>query len=143
MSSPSPLLTVGGVPAVQVENQPVVSLALIVNAILNLLSTVVTTVAFTSANLSISSRVLAVDINVTAVSGTTPSMTFMVDRLGADGNWYNVWTSAAITSAGAVSTDIGPGCTIPKVPTGTIRLRTSIPTGTTPSFTFTASIVGE
>jgi hypothetical protein len=85
---------------------------------------------------------LAVDINVSTVTGTTPSCTFVVERQGADGNWYAIWTSSAVTAAGSTSTSIGPGCATDQVFTSNIRLRWTI-TGTTPSFTFSASIIGK
>lgn len=85
---------------------------------------------------------LAADVNITAVSGSTPSMTLYVDRLGIDGNWYNIWTSAAQTAAGVVSVSIGPGCTVTHVFGTAARLRWAI-TGGTPSFTFSGSIVGK
>ena len=84
---------------------------------------------------------LAVDVSVTAVSGTTPSMLLYVERQGADGNWYPIWTSSAITAIGLTSTSIGSGLATPAALGSTIRLRWAI-TGTTPSFTFSASIVG-
>lgn len=85
---------------------------------------------------------LAVDVNVTAVSGTTPSMTLSVQRKGADGVYYPLWTSAAITAVGVTSTDIGPGLTVAKSIAGLVRLVWTI-TGTTPSFTFSASIIAK
>jgi hypothetical protein len=85
---------------------------------------------------------LAVDINVTAVSGTTPSMTLYVERQGADGNWYPIWTSSAITATGQTTTSVGPGCATTAVVTSILRFRAAI-TGTTPSFTMSASIIGR
>ncbi len=101
------------------------------------------TASGSTAFLNVSSfRELAVDINVTAVSGTVPSCTFKVDRLGADGIWYNVWTSAAITAAGTASTSVGPGLATSASFGDVVRLTWTI-SGTTPSFTFSASIVGD
>lgn len=91
---------------------------------------------------TVDATTLAVDVNVSAATGTTPSMTLNVDRLGADGNWYSVWASSAITTAGVTSASIGPGCAVAAVLTGTVRLRWTI-TGTTPSFTFSASVVAR
>lgn len=85
---------------------------------------------------------IAVDVNVSTVSGSTPSMTLYLERLGADGVWYEAWSSSAITAAGQTSTSIGPGCATAQVLTGSIRLRWAI-TGTSPSFTFSASIVSN
>lgn len=53
---------------------------------------------------------LAVDVSVTAFTGgTSPTITFFVNRLGGDGLWYQVWTSGAISSAKSLSASIGPG----------------------------------
>ena len=87
-------------------------------------------------------EMLAVDANVTAASGTSPTLTFYLERQGSDGVWYQVWASSAITAAGTASTSVGPGCTVGAVLTGMVRLRWVI-AGTTPSFTFSASMVGR
>ena len=96
-----------------------------------------------TANLSVSQyHELAVGVNITAVTGTSPSMTLNVDTLGADGIWYTIYTSSAQTAAGAVVTSIGAGLATNQSFGQTIRLRWTI-TGTTPSFTFSASILGK
>lgn len=88
-------------------------------------------------------RELAVDINISAVSGTSPSATFFVDRKGADGIYYNIYSSGAKTTTGTVSTSIGAGGAATNSAFGNvIRFRWTI-TGTTPSFTFSASIIGK
>jgi hypothetical protein len=86
---------------------------------------------------------LAVDINITAVSGTTPSITFFVDRIGADGNWYQLAPAAfpAQTAVGTLSVSLGPGDTGAAM-TQQIRFRWVV-SGTGPSFTFSASIIGH
>lgn len=85
---------------------------------------------------------LAVDIGVTAASGTSPSIAFFLERQGADANWYAVWSPTALTAAGTISTSIGPGCSTAEILTNTVRLRWEI-SGTSPSFTFSASIWGR
>ena len=85
---------------------------------------------------------LAFDFNVTAVSGTTPSMTVYIDRKGADGTYYPIYTSAAITATGVTSVSVGPGLPNNAAIGNTIRMRWAI-TGTTPSFTFSASILAK
>lgn len=53
---------------------------------------------------------LAVDVNVTAFTGgTSPSVTFFINRLAGDGLWYPVWNSGAISTVKSVSASIGPG----------------------------------
>lgn len=73
--------------------------------------------------------VLRMQINVTAVSGTTPSMTLFVEDTLDGTNWNIVDTSAAITATGVVVRNI----TTPFA--DRIRIRWAI-TGTTPSLTF-------
>lgn len=96
-----------------------------------------------SGDLSVSSLTrLAVDFNVSAVSGTVPSCTFSVERKGSDGIYYPVFTSSAVTAAGVVSASIGSGLTTAAAFGSTIRLKWAI-TGTAPSFSFSYSVVGK
>lgn len=54
----------------------------------------------------------ALDITLTSFTGgTSPSITFFLDRLGADGVWYNIFASAAETAAVTYSVDISPNVT--------------------------------
>jgi len=86
---------------------------------------------------------LWIDIDVTATSGTnTPTLIPSWERLGEDGIYYPVWTGTGITGTGQTSIDIGPGLTIAMSPGLQGKLAWAI-TGTTPSFTFSASIQGK
>ena len=85
---------------------------------------------------------LAVDVNVSAVSGTSPTLNLYVDRLGADGIWYTIYTAAQVTAVATVSTTIGNGAVTASGFGNTVRLRWVLG-GTTPSFTFSASIIGK
>lgn len=52
---------------------------------------------------------LAFDVTVTGFTGgTSPTIQFFIDRLGVDGNWYNVMQSQTFSAAGSNSADIGP-----------------------------------
>ncbi len=93
-------------------------------------------------NVPLAVSTLAVDVNVTAVGGTSPTLALFLERQGADGIWYSIWAPAAVTAAGAVSTSVGPGCATPASLTGMLRLRWQLG-GTTPSFTFSASVVAR
>lgn len=103
--------------------------------VLNMASTTETTNGQT-ANLTVDALgELLVGINITSVTGTTPVLNIYVDSLGVDGVWYNIWSGSQISSDGsqvAQLTNFGQ----------TIRLRWVIG-GTTPSFTFSASIIGK
>lgn len=85
---------------------------------------------------------LAVDVSVTAVTGTTPTLNLFLERQGLDGVWYSVWAPTQITAAGTTSTSVGHGLATNAAITGLIRLRWVIG-GTTPSFTLSASITGR
>jgi hypothetical protein len=67
---------------------------------------------------------LRLDYNVTAfTNGTTPSITFTVEVLGANGLWYAAYTTAAITATGAGTRSIGPGLDTPGMLTAAARVR--------------------
>jgi hypothetical protein len=86
---------------------------------------------------------LAVDCNVTAVSGTNPTLQIFLERKGADGVYYPVWQSITITSASTqLCTSIGAGMSIAQGFGSTVRLRWVIG-GTNASWTFSCSIVGK
>ena len=86
---------------------------------------------------------IAVDANITVVSGTaTPTLVLYIDRKGVDGIYYPLWQSPAQTAVAQVSASIGSGCVIEQSLGTTIRLRWVV-TGTSPSFTFSCSIIGK
>jgi hypothetical protein len=86
---------------------------------------------------------LAVDINATAKTGTSPTIQFLVDRLGADGVWYNVWTSSVVsTVTTTISQSIGAGLTLASSFGGTVRFKWVLG-GTTPTWTYSVSIIGK
>lgn len=85
---------------------------------------------------------LALDINITAVSGTTPTIQYIMERKGNDGNYYQIYASASINSNQAISTSLGAGMAQSVSFGTTARLRWIIG-GTTPSFTFSVSIIGK
>ncbi len=87
-------------------------------------------------------RELLVTVNVSAVAGTSPTLTLALDSLGADGVWYTLWTSAAITAVGQTIASLGIEASTNTAFGASVRLRWTIG-GTTPSFTFSASITGR
>ena len=84
---------------------------------------------------------LAVDANVTALTGTNPTIQFFVDRKGADGIYYQIWSSASINAIGATSDSIGPGLNKAQSLGSTIRLRWTIGGTASPTVTFSASLI--
>jgi hypothetical protein len=79
---------------------------------------------------------LRAQLDVTAVSGTTPSMTVVVESTLDGTNWDALGTFAAKTAAGREVITINP------LIGRRIRARWTI-TGTTPSFTFSVRMQGE
>lgn len=79
---------------------------------------------------------LRVHLNVSAVSGTTPSMTLVVEDSLDGTNWAAVGTFPAVTATGTSALDVvNPFA-------DRIRLRWTL-TGTTPSFTFTVRAAAQ
>ena len=87
---------------------------------------------------------VVVAINVTAVSGTSPTLNAYLEVLGSDNVWYPVWkTGTAITAAGQTVAVAGPvSSTNPAAWTSHARLRLEVG-GTTPSFTLSATVFGN
>ncbi len=85
---------------------------------------------------------LAVDINITVKTGTSPTIQFFIDRLGADGVAYNLYSSAVISAIGQTSTSIGSGFVINQSLGSTIQIRW-VTGGTSPSFTTSISLIGK
>jgi hypothetical protein len=86
---------------------------------------------------------LTIDCNITAISGTNPTLQIFLERKGADGVYYPIWQSVTITSAPAqVSTSVGAGMSIAQGFGSIARLRWVIG-GTSPSFTVSTSIIGK
>jgi hypothetical protein len=86
-------------------------------------------------------RRIAVDINITAVSGSTPTIQFFVDRKDVNGIYSNLWSSSVVSAVSQVSTTIGAFGTIAQALGAIARLRWAIG-GSTPSFAFSISIMG-
>lgn len=81
-------------------------------------------------------RLLRAQVDVTAVSGTTPSLTVLLEDTIDGTNYYTIGTFAAKTAVGREAISI----TTPF--TDTVRASWAI-TGTTPSFTFSVSVYSE
>ena len=85
-------------------------------------------------------QVLAVDINVTALTGgVSPTVTFKLSRVGADGVLYQVWLPTALSAPGVLSTTIGPGCVV-NADLGDLFQLDMVVTGAPTSITFSASL---
>lgn len=108
---------------------------------------IITTSALTATNTGVNLdgwryRELAIDINISAVSGTTPTYQLMVERLGGDGIWYNIYTGTIITAIGVISLNLGIGAPI-NVSFGNVMRIREVIGGTSPSFTRSASMIAK
>ena len=86
---------------------------------------------------------LDLDFNISAISGTSATVTVTVDRYGADGVWYNVYTSGAKNATGSTSTTIGVGAATNQGFGIIARVQITISNTTTPSATMTLSLIGK
>lgn len=95
---------------------------------------------------------LAVDMNVVSFQGgTSPNVTFILERQTANGDWSQVWTSGSVGTATNWGVDIGPGYGTFAAPnnltqhacfTTTARLRWTFG-GAPTTVTFSMSIMGR
>lgn len=112
------------------------------STVLNVASAAITTTT-TSADLTVGTyKELAIDVNISAITGTTPSYTLSVNRKGADGVYYPIYTGTAQTTVGKVSISLGIGAEINKAFGNIIQVVETI-AGTTPSVTRSVSIIGK
>jgi hypothetical protein len=87
---------------------------------------------------------LAIDINLTSNQGTSPTIQFLVDRKGADGTYYAIYTGSTVSSAPNTQIiSIGAGCTTNASFGSVARLRWVIGGSSTPGYTFSYSIIGK
>lgn len=101
------------------------------------------TAAVTSSDLVVGSyKELAIDVNVSVISGTTPSYTLTINRKGADGVYYPIYTGTALTAVGKISISLGKGASTNIAFGSTIQVVETV-AGTTPSITRSVSIVGK
>ena len=114
----------------------------VADALLNQASAAQTVTGNSAAISATGYQSVLIGVNITAVSGTSPTMTLSLQSLGADGIQYTLWSSASQTATGQVVTSVGPGMAQAQQLGQTIRLVWTIG-GTTPSFTFSASIIGR
>jgi hypothetical protein len=97
-----------------------------------------------SSDLNVSAfKELAIDANVTALTGTNPTVQFFIDRKGADGVYYQIWNSASISAVGAVSDSVGPGLNKAQSLGSIVRFRWVIGGSGSPTVTFSASLVAK
>lgn len=81
---------------------------------------------------------LFVGVNITAVSGTTPTVTVEVQQQDANGQWQTLAATAALSAAGQTALNLPEG-SYSLAGGGSWRLRWVV-TGTTPSLTFQVGV---
>jgi len=82
---------------------------------------------------------IALDFNITAISGASAALTVTVDRYGEDGVWYNIYTSGAKSATGQTVASIGPGESTNVEIGNIVRVAFFLSNTTTPSVTLSAS----
>lgn len=85
---------------------------------------------------------VALDLNLSALTGTTPTVDVYLDRKGADGVYYQIFHATQLTAAGTVVTSVGMGAATNHSCGLFLRLRIVVG-GTSPLATFSASVVGK
>jgi hypothetical protein len=85
---------------------------------------------------------LAIDSNITAVAGTSPTFQLFIDRKGSDGVYYQIWNSSSMNATGQISDSVGAGLNKAQSFGGTARVRWVLG-GTSPSFTLSISLIGK
>ncbi len=86
---------------------------------------------------------IAVDINITAHSGTSPTVQFFLERKDPFGNYTILWQSSVISTLTTASQSIGAKCTTKESLGSTVHLRWTIGGSASPTVTFSASILGK
>lgn len=103
------------------------------------------TVAGSSGPISVPQAVdhLEFNINVSALAGTTPSITIIIQGKDADGVWYNLYAPTAISTVSDTSQSIGPGMQTSTVIPDTIQILWTIAGSAGQTVTCSMSLVGE
>lgn len=106
-------------------------------------SSLAITASGTSANFATSNFTsLFASINVTAVSGTAPTLTVSLQMQDANANWFTLATTPTISANGIYVLAVGPGLINNYPIMNTARLSWTIG-GTTPSFTVQRGLQGK
>lgn len=97
----------------------------------------------TTADILVSNHTeLAIDVNVTAISGTSASYQLIVNRKGMDGVYYTIYKGTAVTANGQISLSLGRGMA-QNVSFGKEIQIQEVLAGTNPSVTRSISVIGK
>lgn len=94
-------------------------------------------------NVPASVRRLEFNINITALSGTSPTITIIIEGQDENNVWYPLYSSAALAATGDTPQSIGPGMQTNTIITDTIRVRWVIGGSLTPTVTCSMSLIGQ
>lgn len=96
-------------------------------------------------NVPQSIKSLLVDVNVTAVAGTTPTLDVYIEGQDENNVWFVLWHPTQITAVTNPPLDqaMGPGLQQAIVVPDTIRVRWVVGGTAGPSFTTSISVIGE
>ncbi len=115
-------------------------------------TTLATGAGYSSGDIDVSLyKNLAIDLDITAITGATPTWTWAVQRKDpASGKYFTLWTSAAHAAASTDDVDLGPDMQaavagnlirINSLPGVTIKV-IGTPGGTVSTFAATVSVIG-
>ena|SRR5258708_38680775 len=103
------------------------------------------TIAGTSGpiNVPASIRRLEFNLNITALAGTSPTITVFVEGQDNEGAWYSLYAPSVISSVSDTAQSIGPGMQTDTVIPDTIRVRWTIGGSAGQTVTCTMSLIGQ
>jgi hypothetical protein len=88
-------------------------------------------------------REVALDVNIASFTGgSSPSITFTLYRIGADGVLYSIYSGTAITAAGQLSVSVGPGLATAASLGSQIQLNWTV-SGSPTAVTGSISLIGK
>jgi hypothetical protein len=94
-------------------------------------------------NVPASIRRLEFDLNISALAGTSPTITIFVEGLDNEGVWYSLYAPTVISTVVDTPQSIGPGMQTNTVIPDTIRVRWVIGGSAGQTVTCTMSLIGQ
>lgn len=88
-------------------------------------------------------RRLEFNLNISALAGTSPTITIFVEGLDNEGVWYPLYAPTVINTAVDTSQSIGPGMQTNTVIPDTVRVRWVIGGSAGQTVTCTMSLIGQ
>lgn len=103
------------------------------------------TAAGSSGPLSVpaSVRRLEYNLNISALAGTSPTITVFVEGMDNEGQWYSLYAPTVISTVSDTAQSIGPGMQTNTVIPDTVRVRWVIGGSAGQTVTCTQSLIGQ